>query len=280
MVSLVSLLLHIGPHPDAGWVWDPSVLIGVALLTGGYMLAVGPLRRRFGWGERVPAVRQAAFYLGMLCVFVALCSPLDSLGDEYLFSAHMGQHMLLTFAAPPLWLLGVPGWLVKRLVPKGFTRRAANIITHPVAAFLIFNGIMWCWHLPAAYDLALEHETIHVAEHLMFMAAAVIGWWPVLGPDLPGASRLSEPGQALYLFASTFPCTALAAVITLSPVQLYPFYGSASLAYGLPPLLDQTVGGLLMWLPSDMIFMLAAVIVLYVWLDRSGERDLALLTQH
>ena len=139
---------------------------------------------------------------------------------------------------------------------------------------------MWCWHLPAAYDLALEHETIHVAEHLMFMAAAVIGWWPVLGPDLPGASRLSEPGQALYLFASTFPCTALAAVITLSPVQLYPFYGSASLAYGLPPLLDQTVGGLLMWLPSDMIFMLAAVIVLYVWLDRSGERDLALLTQH
>jgi cytochrome c oxidase assembly factor CtaG len=105
-----------------------------------------------------------------------------------------------------------------------------------------------------------------VVEHLSFMAAAVIGWWPVLGSDQLGKTKLSAPGKAFYLFLSTFPCTALAALITFSSHQLYTFYGSAPLQVGLTPLLDQQLGGVLMWLPGDMIFMLAILIIIGGWL--------------
>jgi putative membrane protein len=265
------MLLHGGVEHHIGWVWEPSVLAGLAVLAVGYALAVGPLRRRFQRSQPVPWPRQAAFYTGTLCVFAALVSPLDSLSDEILFSAHMGQHLLLMFAAPPLWLLGVPGWLVEALFPPGQARQALVQLMHPAVAFVIFTGIMWAWHVPAAYDTALAHEWLHIIEHLAFMAAAVVGWWPVLG-WYPDGERPPRPVQVLYLFAISLPCTALAALITLSPAVLYPFYGNEPLAYGLTPLADQQLGGLLMWLPGDMTLMAAATVVLIRWFDESSRQ--------
>jgi cytochrome c oxidase assembly factor CtaG len=250
------------------WDWEPSILLGLALLISGYALAVGPLRRKFRWSEPVALWRQLAFYAGCLAVFVALVSPLDNLSDEYLFSAHMGQHMLLQFVAPPLWLLGTPAWLVERLIPAGRGRRAVGAITHPVTAFAIFYLTMWAWHWPPAYDLALEHERVHIVEHLLFMATAVIGWWPVLGRVQFVSMPLGDLGRVLYLIASMFPCTALAALITLSPSVLYTFYGTAPQQWGLAPLVDQQIGGLIMWLPGDMIFLLALIIVFSRWLNQ------------
>jgi len=266
------MLLHGGVEHSIGWVWEPSVLAGLAVLAIGYSLAVGPLRHRWHQAEPVPVLKQAAFYVGTLSVFVALVSPLDSLADEVLFSAHMVQHLLLMFAAPPLWLLGTPGWLVEKLIPPGQTRQALVWIMHPVSAFIVFSGAMWAWHIPAAYDAALEHEWLHIVEHLVFMAVAVVGWWPVLG-WYPEGESLSRPVKVLYIFAISLPCTALAALITLSPAVLYPFYGSEPLMYGLTPLADQQLGGLLMWLPADMILMGAAVLTLIRWFDESsGQR--------
>lgn len=248
-----------------GWAWEPSVLLGLALFAGGYAFLVGPLRRRYGWGDRVSLGRQACFYLGTLAVFVALVSPLDTIADEVLFSAHMAQHMLLTFVAPPLWLLGLPGWVVALLMRRPGLARAGAAVTRPAVAFVIFNGTMWAWHIPFAYDAALGSEALHVVEHLTFMAAAVIGWWPVI-QRWPGADDDPRPWRILYLFLSTFPCTALAAVITLSPRQLYTFYAQAPLQAGLSPMVDQQIGGLLMWLPADMILMVAALIIGNGWL--------------
>jgi cytochrome c oxidase assembly factor CtaG len=260
------LLAHGNADHSVGWVWDPSILIGLALLTAGYALVTGPLRRRMHWGVAVPLWQQAAFYAGTLAVFIALLSPLDRLADQYLFSAHMVQHILLIFIAPPLWLLGTPGgslrWLIRRAGPIG---RGWQWITQPIAAFAIFNGAMWAWHYPPAYDLALEHEAIHIFEHLVFMGVAVIGWWPVL--SAPSRATRAPLIRVFYLVALMLSCTALAALITLAPNRLYTFYADKPVHWGLTPMEDQQLGGLAMWIPGNFIFMLAIIIIFYRWLD-------------
>ena len=249
--------------PALNWSFEPSIILGIGLWMAAYALAVNPMRRSQHWGTPVPLPRQLAFHLGTICAFIALVSPLDALADTWLFSAHMVQHMLLTFVAPPLWLIGTPDWLVRRLIPVHWV----NVITQPMIAFVIFNGVMWVWHIPTAYDAALRLPLLHIVEHLSFMAAAVIGWWPILGPDLAG--RMNAPLKLAYLLPSLLSCGALAALITLSTTQLYPFYGSASLKWGLVPLTDQALGGLAMWLPGDMIYMVLIVYTVSRWLDQT-----------
>lgn len=232
------------------WDFDPTVIGGTILLVAGYYIYTGPLRRRFSLGPAVPPLRQLAFYLGCLAMLLALVSPLDGLGDRYLVSAHMAQHMLLAFVAPPLWLIGMPDWLVQLVLPPGLPRR----ITNPAFAFLVFNGVFWIWHLPRFYDAALANDSLHIVEHLMFMAGGVIGWAPVLGA---GFTETRSPiSKFIYLVPSMFSCNALAVLITLMPTQLYPYYGRASLLWGRTPLEDQYLAGLTMWLPGDMLYLL------------------------
>lgn len=247
------------------WNFEPSVLIGTSLLILGYALSVGPLRRRFRWGDAVEPARQLAFYVGSLCMFIALVGPLDVLGDKDLFSAHMAQHILLTFIVPPLWVLGTPGWLIRLLFPRRILARMMN----PFIAFIAFNGMMWFWHLPSIYDGALDHEWLHIAEHLLFMAAAVIGWLPVFKSEL--AEQMTPLRQLIYLTPSMFSCTALAALITLSSVQLYRFYSNSSLQWGLTPLADQQLGGLAMWLPGDYLYMILIVWMFKKLLDQANQ---------
>jgi cytochrome c oxidase assembly factor CtaG len=257
-------------HQTAGWVWEPSVILGIGLLAAGYFCTVGPARRRWKLGDPVPLSRQLAFYAGCLGLFIALVSPLDALADDSLFSAHMIQHMLLMFVIPPLWLIGLPGWLAEVIIP-GQTRKYFAMLVFPVSAFLIFNVSMWLWHIPTLYDGALANESLHVVEHLCFIGAAVIGWWPVLGPTLAGVPKPALEVQAIYLFFNSLSCTALAAIITLSSKLLYPFYGIQPQIYGLTPLADQQLGGVLMWLPGDMILMLFITLTLAKLLEMTGQ---------
>jgi cytochrome c oxidase assembly factor CtaG len=247
------------------WNFEPSVIIGTCLLVLAYALLIGPLRRRYHWGLPVPAGQQRAFYLGSLIMFLALIGPLDVLGDEDLFSAHMAQHMFLSFIAPPLWLIGTPGWLIRHLIPPRILTRLVN----PFVAFALFNGLMWTWHLPGAYDAALVHEWLHIGEHLLFMASGVIGFLPVLKSDL--VTGMTPLYKLMYLFPAMLSCTALAALITLSSRQLYPFYGNAPLQWGLTPLSDQQLGGLAMWLPGDMLLMGLIVWVFNSLLDEKNQ---------
>jgi putative membrane protein len=153
------------------WNFEPTVILGTVLLMLGYTLAVGPLRHQISGSKPVTPLKQTAFYLGCVCMLLALVGPLDVLGDETLFSAHMTQHMILSFVAPPLWILGTPGWLMKSIFPS----RILAILRNPWIAFIIFNGMMWIWHLPTLYDDALSTEWLHIGEHVLFMAAGVIG---------------------------------------------------------------------------------------------------------
>ncbi len=255
--------------PALQWNWFPSVLIGFTLWTLAYELLTGPFRSRFYGAARPSSRQRLAFHAGTLIALLALVSPLDELGDEYLFSAHMLQHLLLMFGAAPLWVIGLPGWLVDGLLPA-LLRRPARLLTQPLAAYMIFAGVMFIWHIPAIYRSAQENEALHIFEHLSFMGAAMLGWWPVWGADTRRLTATSSPVRVIYTFLLSFPCTALAALLTFASAPLYPLYAHGPLFAGLSPIEDQRLGGLMMWFPTHMVILLALGFAFFRWL--SGER--------
>jgi cytochrome c oxidase assembly factor CtaG len=138
-------------------------------------------------------------------------------------------------------------------------------------AFSIFVVVMWGWHLPGVYQLTLESEAVHIFEHLSFIGAGLIGWWPVLGAA-DGPLAKPEPSlRMLYLFLLAIPCTGLAAVLTFSTHPFYPFYESAQHIFGLSALEDQHLGGLVMWLPTHLILLTMLGVTFTRWFGRSAS---------
>lgn len=248
------------------WNWQPSILIGLALLAGLYLGAVYGWRPRFRPAERLTPPQVIWFLAGLGVIFVALLSPLDGLGDDYLFSAHMLQHFLIAFVAPPMLLLGAPGWLVRPLFQLPGVGRVARFFTLPLIAFASFNIVFMVWHFPGFYEATLHNEGLHIFEHLLFMATGVLNWWPVLSP-VPEAPRLPYPAQMAYLFVEGIPATILSALIVFSPAVIYPTYAAAERVIDLSPLNDQLLAGLIMWIPCDMIYLLALSLVFRAWFN-------------
>lgn len=264
MVKSLSAILEM-------WTWEPSILLGIAIFLGLYLAAIGPLRNRFKDSSPASRAQVAWFVAGTLFIFLALVSPLDELGDNYLFSAHMLQHSLLVFVVPPLLLAGTPAWLADALVRPRLIHPLAKILTHPISAYLLFNLVFAVWHFPAFYQAALDNQNVHIFEHLCFMVTAVLNWWPVISPSklLP---RLPAPVQLLYLFLEGIPCTVLGAVIIFQPTILYPAYVTAPSLLGLSPMTDQQIAGLIMAMPGGMAYMIAMSVVFYNWQKKEQAR--------
>jgi len=246
--------------------WDlhPSVVIGLALL-GGLYVYLG--------GLRSPRRQVASFGGALLVLFVALNGPLHNLSDTYLFSAHMGQHLLLTLVFPPLLLYGTPAHVIRPLVRPRWVMAIGRVVTRPLAAGLVFAGPIVIWHVPALYEAALRHHNLHILQHLVFLTTAVIMWWPVLSP-VPELPRIPHLLQMLYLFLLGIPMSVTGALITLSDSVLYPFYAAAPppRVGGLSPLDDQQIGGLLMWVLGGLMLWIVMTVVWFrytVWDQRT-----------
>ncbi len=251
--------------------WD--ILAQLLLLQGAYLLAIGPLRRRFVYVELVkPQRRQTAlFTLGVFVIFLAEGTPIHEVSEQFLFSAHMVQHLLLTTLAVPLLLLGTPAWLVRPLLGHPLLAWMLRWATRPVIAIVLFNGTLAVWHLPQLYDWTLWDHNAHVLEHVMFMLGAVFLWWPILSP-LPEVPRLSYPLQMLYLFVQSLVPAVIASVITFSDRVLYPTYNAAPRITYLTPLADQQMAGLIMKTVGTFALWGVATVVFFVWFNRE-ERD-------
>lgn len=249
------------------WSWEPTVLLGLELALAVYLAGVFPLRRRYGWASRVERRRVVAFVAGLLTIFVALVSPLDFVADRYLFSAHMVQHLLLILVMPPLILLGLPGWLIRPLLRGPRVTRVARWITHPVVTFSLFNANFWLWHLPSLYQLAMASLAVHILMHVLFMGTALLNWWPVLSP-LPELRLRSYPARMAYLFAQTWPDTGLSVLLAFSPTLLYPAYALAPRLWGIEPLTDQQLGGILMWIPGSLVYLGAVSVLFFRWFEQ------------
>jgi len=243
----------------------PSVPIGVAILVALYVGACRVIGRR-------PSRRQAMWFALAMAAILYAHTELDELADARIFSMHMLQHLMETFVIPPLLLLGTPAWMIQRVVLSRAIKPIARGLTNPLVAFLIFSAVFVTAHFPPVFELMCRNENFHIFLHLMFMAAGVLLWWPILSP-MPELPRLSYPAQILYLFLLMIPMTAVAAPITLATNVVYPWYTEAAHGWGLNALDDQVLGGLLMWIGQGTYLMFVFTFIFYKWAEKE-DRDM------
>jgi putative membrane protein len=218
--------------------------------------------------------RPVFFAAGVFTAFIALQSPIDRAGDDYLFSMHMLQHLLLMMVAPPLVLLGIAG--MRPLPPARFAtlRRMWWMITRPWPAMILFNAVMLVWHIPSLYDTTLTVEPVHIIEHLSFMAAGVIVWWPIIDPVRSPATKLVSPLEKIaVMVVSGIPPTVLGLIFALSPVAFYDFYVHAPRLWGITPVADQQYGGVLMLGLGNIIYFIAITIIFVRLLGDSAHDE-------
>ncbi|HEX6489487.1 MAG TPA: cytochrome c oxidase assembly protein [Candidatus Dormibacteraeota bacterium] len=249
--------------PPIPWPFDWSVYLGLGILTIDYVL--------LAVGRGVRARNALSFALGVIALWVALESPIDTISDRYLMSVHMLQHVLLLFVAPPLLLLGLSPEMA-RTVARWPGVRA---LTRPVVAQVIAATAMIFWHLPSPYDWTLRSESVHIVEHLTFIAAGVIFWWPALAATSAATgSALGDGWKLLYLFVGTIPQDAVALPLLLSHVTFYGYYDYVPrLLSWLTPGVDQDIAGAVMMIVAKITIIVALLAIFFRWLNQ--ERALA-----
>jgi cytochrome c oxidase assembly factor CtaG len=251
------------------WPLDPTVYAGLVALFFGHAW----LARRVDDAEPKHSLY---FGLGLVTLWVALETPIDIISDHYLDSVHMLQHVLLGFVAPPLMLLGLSKQMAGQLAGIPFFRA----ITEPIPAQVVAAAVMIGWHLPALYDATLRSESLHVVEHLMFIGAGLILWWPLLEATSAYARwQLSPAFKLLYMLAATLPQDGVALVLLFSRVPFYEFYVHAPrLVSSLTPLIDQTLAGAVLMVLGKATMASAALAVFFRWFGGEHLEDRARLT--
>jgi putative copper resistance protein D len=263
-----------------GWSFEPLLALPLLAAALAWLRLVGRVNRRHP-DNPVPRSRSAAFLGGLLAIALALQSGIERY-DTALFSVHMVQHLLLTLVAAPLLALGAPVTLLLRVAGSGDRRRwilpalhsrAARVVGHPVVAALVFAGVMWGTHFSPLFDASLEDRLAHDLEHLLFLGAALLFWWPAVGLD-PGPYRLSHPSRILYTFLQMPQNTFLAVAILYAPAPLYPHYATLAASWLPDPLADQQLAAGIMWLGGDLLFLTAIFAIVLGW-SRREDRDVA-----
>jgi cytochrome c oxidase assembly factor CtaG len=256
--------------PQTSWTFDPAVVVGVVLLVAVYLVA---WRRARGPREPHPPGlgRLTLFLAGVLTIVVALISPLDSLGDQ-LMVMHMVQHTLLIDIAPILLILGLTKGLLRPVTRRvRAVERRAGYLAHPAFAVIFYVSILWFWHIPAIYDQAQGNGAVHALEHLCFAAAGTLYWWHVLSP-IRSRLRLGGMGPVAYMASGKLAVGILGIVIAFAPTVLYPFYAHQPHYWGLSPLEDQMMAGLVMALEQSIV-MGIAIVILFVKMLAESERE-------
>lgn len=263
---------QIPPFSWTHWAGAGPLRAGLLFLAGIYLLGIGPLRTRYRLGPPASKKQIASYLSGVLVLLVALEGPIHELSDTYLFSVHMIQHMLLIYVAPPLLLLGIPDWLLRPIIRLPGVFPVARAITKPLPALIAFNVVFTLFHIPLYYNTIVTNEPLHIAAHLVFIVLAVITWWPVLSP-LPELPRLHYALRMIYIFAQTFSGFVVGAFVTNAPSALYTVYAQAPRTWGLSPIDDQKVGGLIMWVIGGTYLLLVYSMVFFAWARAEGVDD-------
>lgn len=271
------------PTPPSPWTlataWhlDPTVALPLVATALAWLWVVDRIDRRHPLNP-VPVPRTIAFLLGLFVIAVALQSGVERY-DTTLFSIHMVQHLLLMLVAPPLLLLGAPITQLLRVVSPGFRRRVLLpflhsgpmvFLSHPVTAWLLFTLVLWGTHFSPLFDVALENPPVHQLEHGLYLVAAMLFWFPVVGAD-PGPRRLGYPARALYLLLQMPPSSFLAMAVLFAGAPLYDHYAALGAPYGVSALADQQAAAGIMWVWSDMTLIAAILLVVGAWM-RADER--------
>ena len=216
--------------------------------------------------------RLVLFLSGVAVLWLAIGSPMDGFADA-LLSAHMIEHLLLMSAVPPLLLFGLPVAPLLRGLPRIIIRRVLSPflrmpsarrffhwLTQPLVAWLLMNITFLAWHVPTAYDFALEHENWHIFEHVCFLSSSLLFWWCLLRP-WPASGMPKRWSMLIFLVSADVVNTVLSAVLAFCDRPVYTFYLLHPAGFGLPPLEDQVLGAVVMWVLGSFVFLVPAVIM-------------------
>jgi len=257
-------LLHIAGYEWLDWDVHLDVILICVLLEAGYLYVVTQMRTRFPGAGPVKRSQVVLFSLGVLSIYAAGGSPLHDLAENYLASAHMIQHVLLTLVAAPLLLAGVPGWVWQALLRLPGVMRVAKPLTQPVVAFALFNAALLLVHLPQTIDLQLRVHVFHLSMHALLLGAGLLMWWPILSP-IPELPRLNPPLQMAYLFMQSLLPAVMASFVTFADTVVYDFYADAPRIWHMTALDDQQVAGGAMKLIATIILWSYMTVVFFRW---------------
>jgi putative membrane protein len=263
------------------WTWEPLVALGIGVVAAWYWAGLRRLWRHAGMGRSAGRGHAWFFAGGLLAIVLALMSPLDTLA-EALFAAHMAQHMILVVVAAPLLVLGRPLLPLVWALPAPWRRRLGRwwaarptardglrLIMLPSVVFVAHAAALGYWHVPRAYGWAYDHEWVHAIEHASFLITAGLFWWVVLQPT--GRRRLGWGAAILYVTAFAAAAGTFAAVLTFARAPWYAQHFARTAAWGLTPLEDQQLAGLIMWIPAGVAYLAAASYCFIRWVDADAR---------
>ena len=274
-----------GRLADLPWNWELWVLVCLGLAVFGYAYGLRRLNahartRIFG------LLRVTSFAAGIAVLFVALISPLDALDDQ-LFSAHMTQHLLLMMVAAPLLVWSRPAmaflWafpistrrVIGRLWVGGGLHRGVHTLMSPLIVWLLCSMVLWFWHLPRPYGWALSNEGVHTLEHFCFFITALMFWSLVIEPF--GRRRLDYGSTLIFVATLGVQNGMLGALLTLAGHPFYSAHFNTTAAWGLTPLEDQQLAGVIMWIPASVIHLTTLGVLFVAWM-KNAEREARLVS--
>ncbi len=250
------------------WHTEPALIGGLLFFGWIYALFVGPFRQKICPGLPYSTKHTYWFSLGMLSFYLAVGSPLDPLGENFLFSAHMIQHNVLMYVSPLFLLLGLPQPLVDRILETNpVFEKIFCFFVHPIIAGLLFTLVFSFWHFGVFYEAAIKDKTLHMAEHLSMFFTSVAMWWPICGPSKRLPPVRYGP-QMLYVLALMLGQTPIFATLTFSEEVLYETYFYAERIMDLSPLEDQRTGGVLMKLANMAVSVGVLASIFHRWSSR------------
>jgi putative membrane protein len=270
----------LAPHDlPSAWTFEPEVVIPLLLAFGLYVRGVHELWQTAGTGHGIRTWEVGAFMAGVGSLVIALISPLHAMGSV-LFSAHMVQHEVMMLVSAPLLVLGRPGIAMIWGLPGRWRARAAVAVrrpevrgiwrglTMPVIAWLLHATALWMWHHPGFFQATLESDAIHGLQHASFLGTALVFAWTIIHPR---AAHIGIGGAIIYLFTTAVHSGVLGALLTFAHKPWYEGYLATTTAWGLSPLEDQQLGGLIMWVPASAVYLFAALLLLARWISDSEK---------
>ncbi len=268
-------LLHAASGPyQFSWHLHPDVVLLSIFLLVGYFYAITQLRDVVSDAGRVKRSQIILYCSGVAMLYLVAGTPVHDISEQYLLTAHMFQHTVFIMISAPLILAGIPAWMWQALLRQPGMLGIGKVLTHPVVAFGIFNGLQVVTHLPEVMNFTLNTHWFHLFVHIGLVSSAMLMWWPVLStvPELP---RLSPPLRMAYLFVQSLIPTVVAAFVTFAEGAVYNFYAAAPRMWGLSPVEDQQVAGGVMKLMGSVILWGFITVIFFQWFYKE-ERESAM----
>jgi len=258
--------LPLGATPLPAWRPEPDVWLVIGTLGVAYLLAVvrlGP-RHAPGPGPAVTRFQVAAFCLGLFTLWLVSDWPVHELGEEYIYSAHMVQHLMFSLVGVPMILVGTPAWMLRLLLRPTWLFRSVRWLGRLLPALVLYNVVLVLTHWPAVVDLTLRNGFAHFQAHSVLVVTSAIVWLPVLSP-LPEIPRLFPPMRMVYLFLQSVVPTVPASFLTFGTKPLYPRYAHMPKLFGWSVLDDQLVAGLLMKIAAGLLLWTVITVIFFRW---------------